>query len=276
MKASFKQNKKNSQSIIENDIKTEIRLNKYISQSGFSSRREADRLIEEGLVTIDDQRALVGSKVLFGQVVKVRGEVINSFTNKIYIALHKPTGITTTTDLKDKDNIVEYLNYQSKVFPIGRLDKDSSGLILMTNDGDIVNSILREEYGHDKEYVVSVDKDIDDLFIKRMSNGVKIFNPVSNKMVVTKKSLVTKVNNRTFKIVLTQGLNKQIRRMTKALNYQVVTLKRIRVINIELGNLEVGKYRHLSDSELKVLNDKIKITQGEWLYFNFSNTAKLD
>lgn len=258
MKASFKQNKKNSQSIIENDIKTEIRLNKYISQSGFSSRREADRLIEEGLVTIDDQRALVGSKVLFGQVVKVRGEVINSFTNKIYIVLHKPTGITTTTDLKDKDNIVEYLNYQSKVFPIGRLDKDSSGLILMTNDGDIVNSILREEYGHDKEYVVTVDKDITDEFLKKMAGGVKILNNVTKKYQVTSKALVSKLDRRTFKIILTQGLNRQIRRMTNALGYTVKSLKRIRVINIKLGDLKVGEWRYLTDIELSELNRLIK------------------
>jgi len=243
--------------IIKHEKREEIRLNKYISDSGYSSRREADRLIEKGLVTIDDKVALVGTKVLPGQVVKVEGNIISLVEAKTYIALNKPRGITTTNDLEIKGNIREFVNYHKLIFSVGRLDKDSSGLILLTDDGDIVNKILRKEYGHDKEYVVTVNKDITKAFINNLKNGVKIYNPVAKKYQVTNKCEVIKVNNKTFRIILKQGLNRQIRRMVRTQGYTVDTLTRVRVMNIKLGSLKEGKWRYLTKEELKELNQLI-------------------
>src|SRR5690625_4335540 len=184
--------------IIKHEKREEIRLNKYISDSGYSSRREADRLIEKGLVTIDDKVALVGTKVLPGQVVKVEGNIISLVEAKTYIALNKQRGITTTNDLEIKGNIREFVNYHKLIFSVGRLDKDSSGLILLTDDGDIVNKILRKEYGHDKEYIVKVDKKITSSFLSNLEQGVKIYNPVNKSYVITDKANLKLIDEYTF------------------------------------------------------------------------------
>ncbi len=248
--------------IIEHEIKECIRLNKYISSSGFCSRREADRFIENGNVMIDGTAAEVGMKVFHNQEVFVNGVKIIPKQKFVYIALHKPTGITCTTDRKDPDNIVDYLNYKELLFPIGRLDKDTSGLILMSNDGDIVNKILRSTYKHEKEYIVSVNADITPEFIKHMQNGVKIYNAVTNKYQTTKPCKVTKINLRTFNLILTEGLNRQIRRMCTVLGYRVVKLKRIRIMNIELKDLEAGAWRYVTKEELQILNQSINRNGG--------------
>ena len=226
-----------------------VQLNKYISSSGLCSRREADRYIEEGRVTVNDEVALMAARVQAGDVVAVDGEKIKiSRKQSAYIAFHKPKGVTSTTDPTDKSNIIYYLNYPKRIFPIGRLDKDSEGLILLTNDGDIVNKILRAGNEHEKEYIVTVNKAITPDFVKRMSNGLPILGEK------TKPCIVRQLGNRSFKIVLTQGLNRQIRRMCEYLDYGVITLKRVRVMNIGLGNLEVGKWRNLSFAETEAMN----------------------
>lgn len=245
-------------SIIQHDPKETIRLNKYISSSGYCSRREADRLIEEGKVRIDGIVAEIGTRVLDTQEVEVENFKIEAKQKFVYIALNKPIGITCTTDLKDKDNIVEYLNLNERIFPIGRLDKDSSGLILMSNDGDIVNKILRSTNQHEKEYVVTLDNHISDEVIEQMQAGVKIYNPVSNEYQISKPCTITKVDSRTFHIILIEGLNRQIRRMCTAFGYHVEKLTRIRVMNIELGNMEVGTWRYISNEELTILNSSIQ------------------
>ena len=244
--------------IIEHKDKESYRLNKYISDAGVCSRREADRRIEAGRVKIDGEIAIVGQKVIEGQTVSVDGKAIKQTVKNVYIALNKPVGITCTTDRAIRGNIVDFMNYEEMIFPIGRLDKDSSGLILLTNDGDIVNKILREEYGHDKEYIVTVNNDIDQNFIRKMSQGVKIYNPVAHKQQITEECDVTKVGKRTFRIVLRQGLNRQIRRMTKALGYNVKKLERVRIMNISSSGLELGEWRYLTNDELKVMNQLIK------------------
>ncbi len=245
-------------SMIEHEEKESIRLNKYISSSGFCSRREADKYIENGNVMIDGKVAEIGTKVYHHQEVFVNGTKIEPRQEFVYIVLHKPTGITCTTDRKDPDNIVDYLNYEEPLFPIGRLDKDTSGLILMTNDGDIVNKILRSTYKHEKEYIVSVNADITPTFMERIQNGVKIYNAVTNKYQITKPCKAVKIAPRTFHLILTEGLNRQIRRMCTALDYRVVQLKRIRVMNIELKDMKVGTWRYATKEELKILNDSIQ------------------
>lgn len=230
----------------------EIRINKYIASSGYCSRREADKLIESGLVTVDDVTAVNGTKVLPGSVVKVKGETISLLDNHIYIALYKPLGITCTTDRRDPDNIVDYLNLPDRIFPIGRLDKNSSGLILLTNDGDIVNKLLRAEHGHEKEYLVTVDKPIDDDFIEKMSGGLPILDRV------TLPCTVKRTGTKSFNIILKQGLNRQIRRMCEYLGYKVVKLKRIRFMNIELKDMKPGEYRYLTIHEKQILFSLIK------------------
>ena len=242
--------------IVHNDRGDTIRLNKYISESGFCSRREADKLIESGLVTIDGVKATMGTKVSKGQKVKVNGKLISKDEDLVYIVLNKPVGITCTTEHKVKGNIVDFVNHKKRIFPIGRLDKDSQGLILMTKDGDIVNKILRAGNNHEKEYIVTVNKPINEEFVKRMSNGIKILGQV------TKKCYVKKEGNNTFRIILTQGLNRQIRRMCEALGYEVVKLKRIRIMNINLGELRIGEWRDLTYKELKGLNNLIS-TSGK-------------
>lgn len=226
-----------------------IQLNKYISSSGFCSRREADRYIEDGRVTINDEIALTAARVNAGDVVAVDGEKIKiSKKQSLYIAFNKPKGITSTTDPNDRSNIIYFINHPKRIFPIGRLDKDSEGLILLTNDGDIVNKILRAGNEHEKEYIVTVNKAITPEFIKRMSSGVPVLGEK------TKPCVVRQLGNRSFKIILTQGLNRQIRRMCEFLQYDVMTLKRIRVMNITLGNLPVGKWRNLSYTEAEEIN----------------------
>lgn len=238
--------------ITHNDRPEEIRLNKYMSETGICSRREADRYIESGRVTVDGVRAIPGIKVSKGQVVKLDGKSISKEEEMIYIALNKPVGITCTTDRNIKGNIVDFVNHEKRIFHIGRLDKDSEGLILLTNDGDIVNKILRAGNNHDKEYIVTVNKPINDEFIKRMGNGIKILEKI------TKKCLVNKEGEKTFRIILTEGMNRQIRRMCEALGYKVTKLKRIRIMNIKLGKLKIGEWRNLTNEELKGLNELIK------------------
>ena len=238
--------------ITNNDRPEEIRLNKYMSETGICSRREADRYIESGRVTVDGVKAIPGIKVSKGQVVKLDGKSISKEEEMIYIALNKPVGITCTTDRNIKGNIVDVVNHEKRIFHIGRLDKDSEGLILLTNDGDIVNKILRAGNNHDKEYIVTVNKPINDEFIKRMGNGIKILGKI------TKKCLVNKEGEKTFRIILTEGMNRQIRRMCEALGYKVTKLKRIRIMNIKLGKLKIGEWRNLTNEELKGLNELIK------------------
>jgi 23S rRNA pseudouridine2604 synthase len=226
-------------------------LNKYISETGFCSRREADKFIEQGRVTINDTVAIKGNRVNPGDLVEVDGEPIKKKNKPVYIAFNKPVGITCTTDLKDKSNIISFINYKSRIFPIGRLDKPSEGLIFLTNDGDIVNKILRAGNNHEKEYIVTTDKSITNDFIVKMGNGVRIVD------TVTKKCFVKQEGKNRFRIILTQGLNRQIRRMCTALGYSVVTLKRIRIMNITLANLPVGKWRYFTDLEINTVEKSV-------------------
>lgn len=229
-----------------------IRINKFIGESGFCSRREADKLVEAGRVTINDTLAEMGSKVSENDVVKVDGAIIGDKKQKlIYLAFNKPVGIETTTNLETANNIIDYIKYPTRIFPIGRLDKLSEGLIFLTNDGDIVNKILRARNNHEKEYIVTVNKPITERFIQRMGNGIPILD------TVTRKCKVQQVSKYVFKITLTQGLNRQIRRMCEYLDYEVTALKRIRIINISL-DIPTGKYRLLTDIEISELNQLIE------------------
>lgn len=225
----------------------QIRLNKFLSDAGYCSRREADRLVEQGVVKVNGKNAVMGQKVTINDSIMVKGKNISREEEQILIALNKPVGIECTTDLNNPDNIVDFINFDKRIYPIGRLDKNSQGLILLTNDGSIVNNILKGSNYHEKEYVVTVDKPVTDDFIKKMSIGVRIIDQV------TRPCKVAKVKKHVFNIVLTQGLNRQIRRMCGELGYNVQKLKRIRIMNIELGNLPVGQYRKVTDSELKEL-----------------------
>ena len=230
-----------------------MRLNNYISSTGICSRREADKLIQQNKVLINGKIAQVGQTVEPGDVVKVNGKKLVQKKNDVYIALNKPVGITCTTERHIKGNIIDYINYPERIFPVGRLDKPSEGLIILTNDGTIVNQILRSENNHEKEYVVTVNKNITKEFIYNMSNGVRIFNHVTNKHVVTNKFKVTKVNNRTFKIILSQGLNRQIRRMCEAFGYEVMKLQRVRIMDLTLKGIAPGKWRKLTPTEVEGL-----------------------
>ncbi len=221
------------------------RLNKAISETGFCSRRDADRLIEKGEVRVNGEIAILGDKVRPEDSIKINNKLITKKSNKIYLAFNKPKGITCTTDTLIKSNIVSYINYPDRIFPIGRLDKPSEGLIFLTNDGDIVNKILRAKNNHEKEYIVNVDKMINSSFIKKMEDGVEILN------TKTLPCKIKKIDNNTFKIILTQGLNRQIRRMCHALGYEVLKLKRIRIMNIKLGDLKLGEYHHFTNEELE-------------------------
>ena len=224
-----------------------IRLNKYIASSGLCSRREADTLIENGKVTINGIVALQGSKVNPGDIVEVSGRKISPDNEMIYIAFNKPLGITCTTDRRDPSNIIDYIGFDERIFPIGRLDKNSSGLILLTNDGSIVNKLLRAENGHEKEYLVTVNRPYDKDFIRSMESGV----PVLGQLTLPCK--IKPSGDKSFKIILHQGLNRQIRRMCEYLGYKVTRLKRIRFMNIMLGDLEPGKWRYLTADEKKAL-----------------------
>lgn len=232
-----------------------MRINKFISETGVCSRREADKWIENKRVTINGVVADLGSQAELGDDVRIDGKPIGSKKASVYIAVHKPTGITSTTEQHIPGNIVDFVNHRERIFPIGRLDKDSEGLILMTNDGDIVNKILRTENNHEKEYIVTVDKLITPEFLRGMASGVKILG------TITKRCKVTQVDERVFNIVLTQGLNRQIRRMCESFGYQVKRLKRVRIMNIRLGNLKKGTWRNLEPKELKELFAQIGYRQ---------------
>ncbi len=231
-----------------------INLNKYISSTGICSRREAEKFIVAGEVTINGRIAQLGNRVFEGDEVMLKGKPLRSKPKTLYIALNKPVGIVSTTDSKERKNIVRHVNHPQRLFPIGRLDKPSEGLIFLTNDGDIVNKILRAGNNHQKEYIVTVDRQIDDSFIYKMGNGIPILD------TVTKKCKVTKVNDHTFKIILTQGLNRQIRRMCEYLGYDVKKLKRTRIMNVKLGTLKPGEWRELSEREMNEINQMIRLS----------------
>jgi 23S rRNA pseudouridine2604 synthase len=231
---------------------TSTSLNKYISQTGICSRREADRWIEAGRVRLNGAVAQKGNRVEEGDEVTIDGKPLKSKPQSVYIKLYKPAGITSTTDRRDKDNIIDFVRHPKRIFPIGRLDKPSTGLILLTNDGDIVNQVLREENEHEKEYVVRVDKPITPRFLERMRNGIPILG------TLTKKCQVEKQSKFIFRITLTQGLNRQIRRMCEYLGYKVVTLKRIRFMHITLDGMKPGQWKDLTPEELAELKRQIK------------------
>lgn len=235
-----------------------MRINKYISEAGKASRRGADKLITEGRVLINGKKATIGSQVEPGDKVLVDGQHIFVARNNVYIALNKPVGITSTTEKGVKGNIVDLVNHPFRVFHIGRLDKDSEGLILLTNDGDIVNEILRSENRHEKEYIVSVDRPITPEFLKNMSEGVNILG------TTTLPCEVVQLSKFDFQIILTQGLNRQIRRMTEALGYNVFRLQRMRIMNIHLGNLPTGQWRYLSKKEKTQLFNELDYEPREW------------
>lgn len=220
-----------------------VRLNKYLSETGACSRREADKWIEAGRVTCNGVTALLGTRVAPGDEVRVDGRLVGAKREPVYLALNKPPGITCTTESHIDGNIIDFVGYPERIFPIGRLDKDSEGLILLTNDGDIVNEILRSENNHEKEYVVTVERPITDLALRMMADGVKIMGEI------TKPCRVMRVDARTFRMVLTQGLNRQIRRMCSALGYRAQRLQRVRIINVRLDGLASGQWRKLDPAE---------------------------
>ena len=232
--------------------KESVRLNKYLSEAGVCSRREADRLIESGKVTVDGVTAQMGMSVTAGQIVKVGKKTVSKQDEMIVLAVNKPKGIVCTEDQRERDSIVRFLNYPVRVTYAGRLDKDSRGLLLMTNNGDIINQMMRAANRHEKEYKVTVDKEITEQFIKKMSEGVPILD------TVTRPCTVKKIGKYTFSIILTQGLNRQIRRMCAAFGYEVKDLVRIRIMNIRLGSLKEGAYRKLTDEELEELYEMLK------------------
>lgn len=238
-----------------------MRLNRFLSDAGYCSRREGDRLIEAGRVLVDGQLATLGQKILPGEVeVRVDGKLVAARTAEeayVYLALNKPQGITCTSDPRRRDNIIDYLNYPKRVFHIGRLDRDSEGLILLTDDGSIVNKILRAQNRHEKEYLVEVDKDYDQDFIQQMQQGVEILGQT------TLPTKLKPISSRRFRLVLRQGLNRQIRRMCEALGYQVVYLQRRRIMNIDLGSLPLGHYRELTPKEVRDLKHLLKDSQSD-------------
>lgn len=231
-------------------------LNKYISESGFCSRREADKYIEECRVTINGKDAHKGNRVKDGDDVRVDGEPLRKKQAAVYLMLNKPKGVTCTTDTKDKTNIIDYINYKTRIFPIGRLDKLSEGLIFLTNDGNMVNKILRAGNGHEKEYIVTVDKPVNHEFITQMRNGVKILSTITNKCFVKQEA-----DNR-FRIILTQGLNRQIRRMCETLGYRVTSLKRVRIMHISLSGLAPGKWRYFTAPEIESIQEMLKYSSN--------------
>lgn len=230
-----------------------MRINNYISSAGICSRRQADELISQGKVKINGKKAEIGQDVNPGDKVEVNGEYLKPVKDFVYIVLNKPVGITCTTEKHIKGNIIDFINHPERIFPIGRLDKDSEGLILLTSDGSIVNEILMDKNKYEKEYIVSVNNEITPAFIEGMSKGVRIFNPVKNTYTRTNRCKVVKIDSHIFKIILTQGLNRQIRRMCSNFGYEVIKLKRIRIMNIDLRNLPVGKWRNLTKEEVKSL-----------------------
>lgn len=227
------------------------RLNKYMADSGYCSRREADRLIEEGRVQVNGRTGSLGDRVLPGASVTVDGKPLNSACEKVYLLLNKPKGIVCTTDPREPMNVVDYLDYPVRVFPVGRLDKDSEGLLLLTSDGEIVNRLLRAAGGHEKEYEVRIDRPVTAEFVKRMSEGVPILD------TVTLPCRVRRTGECSFNIVLVQGLNRQIRRMCEALGTNVTYLRRVRIMNLRLGRLQPGQWRELTDAELNALLERL-------------------
>jgi len=236
---------------LESNNNNSINLNKFISSTGICSRREAEKYITDGLVTINGEVAKLGNRVFEGDDVRISGKSLKSKPRTLYIAFNKPVGIVCTTDSKEKKNIVRYINHKERLFPIGRLDKPSQGLIFLTNDGDIVNKILRAGNNHEKEYIVTVNKPISENFIQKMGNGIPILG------TVTKKCYVSQMDKYTFKIVLIQGLNRQIRRMCEYLGYDVIKLNRTRIMNVRLDKLKVGEWRELTSKELKKINEMV-------------------
>src|SRR5665213_194895 len=229
----------------------QTRINKFISETGFCSRREADKLIEAGRVTINGIKPEMGTKVNLGDTIEIDGKPLKSKETPVYLAFNKPVCITCTTDLKDKNNIIDFIKYPKRIFPIGRLDKPSEGLIFLTNDGDIVNKILRAGNNHEKEYVVVTDKAITEGFVNSMRNGISLSG------IVTKKCFVKQEGKNIFRIILTEGLNRQIRRMCAKLEYKVISLKRVRIMNITLHGLPPGKWRHFSPKEISEINSLV-------------------
>lgn len=224
------------------------RLNKFISEAGVASRRAADRMVEEGRVSINGRTAVVGDKVFDGDTVEVDGKPVTKVEEDIILAFHKPRGIVCTSNPEDKDNVIDFINYPKRIYSIGRLDKDSEGLLLMTNNGELANQVMRSRGEHEKEYIVTVDRPIDKEFVRAMSNGVPILEDR-----ITKKCFVEKTGEREFRIILKQGLNRQIRRMCEYFGYDVKRLVRVRVMNVELGDLKAGRYRDLSKKEREEL-----------------------
>lgn len=225
--------------------KKSVRLNKYLGDSGVSSRRGADTIIEEGRVTIDGAKAVLGDRVYPGNVVRVDGEIVTPEEEDIVLIFNKPRGITCTSNPEDPDNVIDFIGFPKRIYSVGRLDKDSEGLLLMTNNGFLAEKIMHSSNGHDKEYIVTVDRDITENFVKEMSRGV----PIMNGSVVTRKCEVIQTGVREFRIILRQGINRQIRRMCGELGYTAMTIRRTRVLNLELGDMGVGKYRNITKSE---------------------------
>lgn len=230
-----------------------MRLNKFISSTGLYSRRKADELIKDKRVSVNGETGIIGQDVNENDKVYVDGKPLEINENNVYIILNKPRGITCTTERHIEGNIIDFVNHTERIFPVGRLDKDSEGLIILTNDGDIVNKILREGNDKKKEYIVTVNKSITSNFIRSMSEGVEIYNPVRNEYTVTQKCDVSKINDRTFKIILSQGLNRQIRRMCTALEYKVINLKRVKIMDLTLEGLNTGEWRNLTSQEIENL-----------------------
>jgi 23S rRNA pseudouridine2604 synthase len=237
-----------------------LRINKFLGESGFCSRREADALIEQGRVMVNNEKAVQGMKISPKDEIRIDGKIITSKRTLVYIAFNKPVGITSTTEHRVEGNIVDFIRHPVRIFPIGRLDKDSEGLIFLTNDGDIVNKILRAGNNHEKEYIVTVDKVITPEFIRGMSSGVRILG------TMTKECWVKQEGKNVFRIILTQGLNRQIRRMCEVFGYRVIKLKRVRIMNVKLGNLPIGKWRNLAEEELteinRLISGSIKTKEG--------------
>lgn len=244
----------------QNNLDDKIRINKYLSEAGVCSRREADRLVEAGNVTVDGVVAVMGTKVNSSQLICVNGNLVKHQEKMVLLAFNKPVGIVCTAEKKEKDNIVDFINYPQRIYPVGRLDKYSQGLILMTNNGDIVNKMMRSRNMHEKEYIVDVDKPITDEFLRGMSGGVPILD------TMTRKCKLEKIGKNTFQIVITQGLNRQIRRMCEFFGYKVIKLERIRIMNISLGNLKQGMYRNVSSEELSKLEELIKDSSNTTVY----------
>jgi 23S rRNA pseudouridine2604 synthase len=233
---------------MENANENSISLNKYISSTGICSRREADAMIAAGAVTLNGEIAQKGNRVSEGDIVKVKGKALKAKPKTIYIALNKPQGIVCTTDLRERQNIVDFVKHQERLFPIGRLDKGSEGLIFLTNDGDIVNKILRAGNNHEKEYIVTVNQRVTSEFTRKMSAGVPILD------TVTKRCKVIQLDEYSFKMILTQGLNRQIRRMCEYFGYEVTKLVRTRIMNVKLDRLPLGKWRNLTEKEMQKIN----------------------